>query len=201
MIEIRHKETRHVLLRVEDDSLREAAPGLLSRADLRGANLRGMDLSEVDLSHQDLTGADLTQANLIGALLPEATLTGADLSGARFDHRTARPDAFEPQEHGAINVEWRGGTHRLERHHRELHAEASRHWKHSIARLRAGQAAAAIADLKRAIPRSPSSAAETAFAVILQGLIRLLKRHTMKAFLEFRKAIRLYPHLVSIYLG
>src|SRR5260370_25843159 len=102
MIEIRHKETGHVLMRVEVCVLRAATPGLLSRADLRGADLRGMDLSEIDFGRQDLTGADLGQANLRGAMLADAILTDADLWGARFDHRTKWPDGFEPQEHGAI---------------------------------------------------------------------------------------------------
>jgi tetratricopeptide (TPR) repeat protein len=201
MIQIRHKETGQLLLRVEGDSLSEAPPDILSCADLRGADLRRLDLSGIDFSHQDLTGADLSQAHLIGTRLTDANLTRAHLQGARFDHRTEWPDAFEPQEHGAIKVEWRGGAHRLERRHRELHAESSRHWKHSIARLRAGQAAAAIAELRRAIPRSPSSAGEAAFALTLQGMIRILKRHTMKALSEFREAIRLYPHLAVAHVA
>src|SRR5947208_8728300 len=142
-IEIRHKETGQVLLRVEGGSLREASPDLLSRADLRGAHFRGLDLSGIDLSHHDLTGADLSHADLIGTRMTDANLAGADLSGARFDHRTEWPGAFEPQERGAIKIEWRGGAQRLDRRHRELHEEASRHWQQSLARLRAGQAAAA----------------------------------------------------------
>jgi tetratricopeptide (TPR) repeat protein len=201
MIEIRHKETGQLLLRVDGSSLRETPPDILSRTDLRGADLRGLDLSGIDFSHQDLTGAELGQAHLIGTMLTEANLTDADLEGARFDHRTEWPDGFEPQEHGATKVEWRSGAHRLERRHRELHEGTSRHWKHSIARLQAGQAAAAIAELRRAIPRSPSSAGEAAFALTLQGMIRILKRHTVKALSEFREAIRLYPHLAVAHVA
>lgn len=196
MIEIRHKESGRVVLRLENDTVLEAAAaGLVDRADLRGANLRGWDLSEIDFGHADLSAAELSRASLVGARLDRADLDGADLWGARFDHRTEWPPGFEPQEHGAVKLESRSGTCRLDPRHRELRAEAGRQWKESMARLRRGQAAVAIRELRRALPESQSSEGEAAYAALLQGLIRMLKRHSVKALAEFREAIHRYPHL------
>jgi len=99
MIEIRHRQRRHVLATVRADTLVGAdlrgkdleAADLrgqnLQRADLRGvslqdADLRGANLAEANLRAADLRGADLRRANLWGAALQDARLQGADLRGA-----------------------------------------------------------------------------------------------------------------------
>lgn len=100
MIEIKHKDTGEVLLRVDADTLQGAnlRGANLEGADLRNANLGRAHLLDADLSFADLTGAHLIQANmqrarllgasLIGAEvgdaeLQDADLLGADLTGAR----------------------------------------------------------------------------------------------------------------------
>ena len=69
MIEIKHKITGKVLLKVEAETLRKAN---LRRANLSGANLR----------EANLRGANLREANLSWANLSEANLSWADLRGA-----------------------------------------------------------------------------------------------------------------------
>src|SRR5437870_3893490 len=120
VIEILHKDSGRVVLRVEGDTLQEAA-ARLDGADLRGANLRGWDLAAIDFGRADLRGAEMNHANLVGARLDRANLGDADLSGARFDQRTEWPPGFEPQEHGAVRVEWRHGACRLDPRHPHLH--------------------------------------------------------------------------------
>ena len=63
-IEIKHRITGKVLLKVEAGSLSWAD---LSEADLSWADLRGADLRGADLSEADLRGADLSNADLSGA--------------------------------------------------------------------------------------------------------------------------------------
>src|SRR5438105_5355825 len=119
-MEIRHRDTRALLLRV---------PGSLVRADLGGAslryaNLRGAGLGGTDLRAVDLRGADLRGAGLAGADLREAILTGADLRGAflwhadlrgaridgtrwasaLYDETTAWPARFDPKRHGCAHA-------------------------------------------------------------------------------------------------
>ena len=77
-IEIKHKITGKVLLKVEAESLVKVD---LSWANLREADLSGVDLSGANLSWANLSGADLREANLSWANLREADLRGADLSG------------------------------------------------------------------------------------------------------------------------
>src|SRR5690242_16225525 len=62
-LEIKHRQTGAVLLRVGADTL-------------AGAKLR-----HAELPHADLRGMDLREADLSGAILSHADLTGADLSG------------------------------------------------------------------------------------------------------------------------
>jgi len=69
-IEIKHKITGKVLLKVEAETL--------SYADLRVANLSYADLSSANLSGADLIGANLSNADLRGA-----NLSNADLSNAK----------------------------------------------------------------------------------------------------------------------
>lgn len=64
MIEIKHKVTGKVLLKVKAKTLVRAD---LSGVDLSGADLSGADLSWADLSEADLTWADLSGADLRGA--------------------------------------------------------------------------------------------------------------------------------------
>jgi len=97
VIEILHKDSGRVILRLERSTLQEAAEaGLLDGVDLRGANLRGWDLFAIDFGQADLRNAELNQASLLGAQLDRANLRGADLSGAR-----AAPGAAGPPPPGA----------------------------------------------------------------------------------------------------
>jgi|GEM_PF-1327543 len=80
-IEIKHRDSGEVLLRVESDSLVRAN---LAGADLNGANLAGADLSGASLIDTQLRGADLSGARLVNATMPKADLTGADCRGADF---------------------------------------------------------------------------------------------------------------------
>jgi hypothetical protein len=66
MIELRHRQTGAILLRVD------GAPG------------EGLDVHEADLRFADLSGASLAGANFCYALLAGATLQGADLTGANL---------------------------------------------------------------------------------------------------------------------
>lgn len=93
MIEIRHKKTGKILLRVEADTL--------ARADLQGADLRGADLVDDDLGSSnlrdaDLRGADLRGADLSGASLHGANLRGANLGKARMRHLRYNRDTRWP---------------------------------------------------------------------------------------------------------
>ena len=74
MIEIKHRETGEVLLRVAADTL--------EAADLNHAELSGADLGDVNLAHAHMSGANLRQAYLVGADLRAANLSGANLSQA-----------------------------------------------------------------------------------------------------------------------
>jgi tetratricopeptide (TPR) repeat protein len=202
VIEIRHRESGQVIRRLESHTLQEAAAsGLLYGADLCSANQRGWDLSGIDFGYADLRGADLSRANLLGTRLDRADLAEADLSGAQFDHLTGWPPGLEPQEQGAVKVEWRSGPCRLDPRHRQLREEAGRHWKDCMARLRAGQTRAAIRELRRTVLGFPFSPGSTAYARFLQGLIRLARRHTVKAQAEFEEAISVYPHLAAAHVA
>ncbi len=93
MIEIKHKDTGEVLLRLMGKSL---AGRNLCRATLVGANLDNMDMSDVDFSRADLrlcsmidtnlTATSLESANLKGANLHGANLTFSDLGGANLEN-------------------------------------------------------------------------------------------------------------------
>jgi Pentapeptide repeats (8 copies) len=108
MVEIHHRDTGEVLLRLEGDSLAGAElPRVhLRRADLRGADLRAARLVLADLTDADLRGADLCGADLRGTgwntLIDPGYLTGADLRGARYDLWTRWPLGFQPQRHGCV---------------------------------------------------------------------------------------------------
>ena len=85
IMEIKHKITGNVLLKIDGETLREAnlcradlREANLRRANLRGANLSGADLCRADLCRADLRGADLRGANLSGANLCWADLCRAD---------------------------------------------------------------------------------------------------------------------------
>ncbi len=81
VVEIKHRETGKVLLRVESDSLVRRN---LAGADLSGANLAGMDLTGASLINTRLRGADLSGARLVNATMPHADLTGANCHGTDF---------------------------------------------------------------------------------------------------------------------
>jgi uncharacterized protein YjbI with pentapeptide repeats len=74
-IEIRHKITGKVLMKVEAETL--------SEANLSGANLSGANLSWANLSWANLRGANLRWADLSEADLRWADLSEADLRGAK----------------------------------------------------------------------------------------------------------------------
>jgi len=92
VIEIKHRETGDVLLRVHADTLRGADLGkaVLSYADLSGADLSGANLSAAQLFQADLRGA-----NLSGADLSDADLRLADLTDARSDEGTRWPAGMD----------------------------------------------------------------------------------------------------------
>ncbi len=127
-VEIRHRATGEVLLRVDAPSLAgarlqdAALEGAnlrdvdLRHADLRGANLRhalleaslltGADLREADLEraelqYADLRGADLTGANLESATISKVRFDTAAVALARYDETTRWPRGFSPARHGA----------------------------------------------------------------------------------------------------
>src|SRR5438445_11817482 len=68
MIEIKHKETGEVLLRVNANTLEGAS--------LNGANLKGADLRAVVRRKANLRGADLSDADHRDATLADAVLSG-----------------------------------------------------------------------------------------------------------------------------
>jgi uncharacterized protein YjbI with pentapeptide repeats len=72
---------------------------------LSEATLKGADLGDADLAGAGLVEADLSGANLCGTNLTRADLTGVKLAGARYDHRTAWPEGFEPQDSGAEHLQ------------------------------------------------------------------------------------------------
>lgn len=80
-IEIKHRDTGKVLLRMEGGSL---AKSDLAGADLSGADLAGMDLSGASLINTVLRGADLSGARLVNATMSHADLTNANCRGADF---------------------------------------------------------------------------------------------------------------------
>jgi hypothetical protein len=104
MIEIKHRQTGEVLLRVDGATLEQAylagadldgarlVRRNLRQAELQGASLISADLEGARLSHADLRGvalmnanlanADLERASLWGASCLEANLSGANLRGA-----------------------------------------------------------------------------------------------------------------------
>ena len=75
-MEIKHKLTNEVLLKIEGDSLQNA--------NMRGADLRWADLQLANLQNANLQGANLQNANLQGAILRLANLRGANLRGANL---------------------------------------------------------------------------------------------------------------------
>lgn len=79
MIEIKHKQTGHVLLRVNADSLEGAN---LTGAKLAGAKLSGFKINHACLRDVDLQGAELNRAEMIGTCLDGANLTHALLEAA-----------------------------------------------------------------------------------------------------------------------
>jgi uncharacterized protein YjbI with pentapeptide repeats len=79
MIEIKHKQTGKVLLRLDAESLEGAN---LTSANLAGANLTGVKISHACLRNADLQGAMLERAELIGTCLDHANLTQASLDAA-----------------------------------------------------------------------------------------------------------------------
>jgi len=88
MIEIKHKTTGEILLKVDVETLRGADLSYadLSNANLSGANLHGADLSNADLRNADLSNANLRNADLSNANLSNANLHGADLHGANLSN-------------------------------------------------------------------------------------------------------------------
>jgi uncharacterized protein YjbI with pentapeptide repeats len=66
MIEIRHKDTREMLHRVDAEAMRDVHLGQVERAeeDLHGVNLQGADLRRARLSDASLSAADLRGADL-----------------------------------------------------------------------------------------------------------------------------------------
>ena len=98
MIEIKHKETGKVLLRVDADTLVGVE---LDGAYMEGANLAGMDLAGADLEDSDLTAANLRGTNLCEANLRRTWFAAADLSqaklaGTRYTPATRWPDSKVP---------------------------------------------------------------------------------------------------------
>lgn len=77
----------------------------LAWAYLSEATLKGADLGDADLAGAGLEGADLSGANLCGTNLTRADLTGVKLAGAKYNHRTAWPEGFEPQDSGAEHLQ------------------------------------------------------------------------------------------------
>ena len=65
-------------------------------ANLRDANLIGADLNGADLRGADLRGSDMSTANLVGTILYES----------KYNNATRWPDGFDPQEAGAVLVEY-----------------------------------------------------------------------------------------------
>lgn len=80
-IEIKHRESGEVLLRVEAASL---AKSDLAGADLNGADLAGADLSGASLLNARMRGADLRGARLVNAVMSQVDLQAADCRGADF---------------------------------------------------------------------------------------------------------------------
>ena len=87
MIEIKHKETGHVLLTVDAETLQGArlSGKNLSNADLSNTDLSDADLSIANLAYANLSGAKLTYTNLAGANLILANLNDANLTGAQMN--------------------------------------------------------------------------------------------------------------------
>jgi hypothetical protein len=86
MVEIRHKDTGDVLLRLEGDTLERASlnGADLIGADLSGLVLRGASLRGANLSHARLEEATLADADLRGAALVETNLRRAKMGGAHL---------------------------------------------------------------------------------------------------------------------
>src|SRR2546425_6767476 len=113
MIEIKHKDTGAVLLRVEADTLEGAdlSGSNLEGAMLWGANLTGANLARAVLKHASLTGALLGGADLRAARLKGADLTGALLEGVMLrdaDLRGARLSGVRLQGLGWQEADLRG---------------------------------------------------------------------------------------------
>jgi Pentapeptide repeats (8 copies) len=81
-VEIRHKNTGEVLLRVEGDTLEGA---YLAGANLDGAGLAGQNLREAELQGASLIRSELAGARLYGADLRGTALMGANLANADLD--------------------------------------------------------------------------------------------------------------------
>ncbi len=78
MIEIKHRQTGEVILRVDGATLEEAY--------LAGANLDGADLARRNLCKAELQGASLINADLEGVRLNHADLRGVAMMGANLAH-------------------------------------------------------------------------------------------------------------------
>jgi uncharacterized protein YjbI with pentapeptide repeats len=74
----------------------------LDKADLTGADLSGANLNAATLFYTDLTGADLT-----GTILTHVILNGTNLEKAEYDRYTVWPPTLDPDQLGAIRVDWR----------------------------------------------------------------------------------------------
>ncbi len=115
MIEIKHKGTGAVLLRVDADALAgvDLNHSYLFAADLRGADLRGAHLKvscliRADLNGANLDGADLSHSNLCEASLATARhFTRAAFTGACCDGATRWPPDFDPAASGAYCWDYR----------------------------------------------------------------------------------------------
>jgi uncharacterized protein YjbI with pentapeptide repeats len=83
MIEIKHRLTGEVLLRVEADTLYRVD---LADVDLINANLMGVDLSEAILFGTNLSGSLLHGARILQAHLARARLVDADLRRVDFTY-------------------------------------------------------------------------------------------------------------------
>ena len=83
---------------------------------LYGADLQGLDFSNTNLSHaslawtnlcgSNLSAADLRGADLRGSDMSTAVVVGAILYEAKYNNATRWPEGFNPEEAGAVLVEY-----------------------------------------------------------------------------------------------
>lgn len=114
MVEIKHKSTVKVLLRIETDGQQDLklTGSQLPGADLSGLNLTGSDLRNVKLTQSkweganfkaaclsgaSLDGANLQRANFVDTIIQSATFVGADLRFPSFRYAKLNDSDF----HGA----------------------------------------------------------------------------------------------------